>query len=184
LPCGPRIAEEKESGFPAPSRFKSAGAGENTGGAVVGPKRKRGGLVRGGCGSVVVKAEGVSRVVYKVGKVIQVWVGRGGVVGGVVVRAAGVWGVVYKVGKWQAERLDQLRHFSDGRGVRGSTLHPAMYTAGWGPSRLGVGGRLGRCCPRQAPNDGEALESSGGTGGRGVGGRVWGKVRRGKVEEG
>jgi hypothetical protein len=24
LPCGPRMAEEKESGFPAPSRFKSA----------------------------------------------------------------------------------------------------------------------------------------------------------------
>jgi hypothetical protein len=36
LPCGPRIAEEKESGFPAPSRLKSAGAGEYTGGAVVG----------------------------------------------------------------------------------------------------------------------------------------------------
>jgi hypothetical protein len=31
LPCGPRIAEEKESGFPVPSRFKSAGAGEYTG---------------------------------------------------------------------------------------------------------------------------------------------------------
>ncbi len=49
------------------------------------------------------KAEGVSGVVYKVGKVIQVWVGRGGVVGGVEVKAAGVWGVVYKVGKCQAE---------------------------------------------------------------------------------
>ena len=36
LPCGPRIAEEKESGCPAPSRFKSAGAGEYTGGVVVG----------------------------------------------------------------------------------------------------------------------------------------------------
>ncbi len=35
----------------------------------------------------MVKAEGV---VYKVVKVIQVWVGRGGVVGGVVVKAAGV----------------------------------------------------------------------------------------------
>ncbi len=42
----------------------------------------------------MVKAEGVSGVVYRVGKVIQVWVGRGGVVGGVVVKAAGVWGVV------------------------------------------------------------------------------------------
>ncbi len=31
LPCGPRIAVEKESGFPTPSRFKSAGAGEYTG---------------------------------------------------------------------------------------------------------------------------------------------------------
>ncbi len=28
------------------------------------------------------------------GKVIQVWMGRCGVVGGVVVKAAGVWGVV------------------------------------------------------------------------------------------
>ncbi len=36
LPCGPLIAEEKESDFPAPSRFKSAGTGEYTGGAVVG----------------------------------------------------------------------------------------------------------------------------------------------------
>ncbi len=42
-------------------------------------------------------------VVYKVGKVIQVWVGMGGVVGGVVVKAAGVWGVGYKVGKCRAE---------------------------------------------------------------------------------
>jgi hypothetical protein len=29
------MAEVKESGFPAPSRFKSAGAGEYTGGVVV-----------------------------------------------------------------------------------------------------------------------------------------------------
>jgi hypothetical protein len=29
------MAVEKESGFPAPSRFKSAGAGEYTGGVVV-----------------------------------------------------------------------------------------------------------------------------------------------------
>ena len=36
------------------------------------------------------------------GKVIQVWVGRGGVVGGVVVKAAEVWGLVCKVGKRQA----------------------------------------------------------------------------------
>ncbi len=42
-------------------------------------------------------------MVYKVGKVIQVWVGMGGVVGGVVVTVAGVWGVVYKVGKCQVE---------------------------------------------------------------------------------
>ena len=42
-------------------------------------------------------------VVYKVGKVIQVWVGRGVVVGGVVVKAAGEWGVVCKVVKCQAE---------------------------------------------------------------------------------
>jgi hypothetical protein len=51
----------------------------------------------------VVKAEGVSGVVSKVGKVIQVWVGRGGVDGGVVVKVAGVWGVVYTVGKCRAE---------------------------------------------------------------------------------
>ncbi len=49
------------------------------------------------------KAEVVVGVVYRVGKVIQVWVGRGGVVGGVVVRVAGVWGVMYKVGKCRAE---------------------------------------------------------------------------------
>ncbi len=36
LPCGPRIAEEKESDFPALSRFKSAEAGKYTGGAVGG----------------------------------------------------------------------------------------------------------------------------------------------------
>ncbi len=40
---------------------------------------------------------------YKVKRVIQVWVGVGGVVGGVVVKAAGVWGVEYKVGKCQVE---------------------------------------------------------------------------------
>ena len=49
------------------------------------------------------KADGVSGLVYKVGKVIQVWVGRCGVVGGVVVKAAGMWGVVCTVGKYQAE---------------------------------------------------------------------------------
>ncbi len=54
--------------FPASSRFKSAGAGEYTGGRWWGPKRKRGGLESGGCGSVVVNAEGVSGVVYKVGE--------------------------------------------------------------------------------------------------------------------
>jgi hypothetical protein len=42
-------------------------------------------------------------VVKQVGKVIQVWVGRGGVVGGVVVKAVGEWGVVCKMGKCQAE---------------------------------------------------------------------------------
>ncbi len=42
-------------------------------------------------------------VVYRVGKVIQVWVGRGEAVGGVGVRVAGVWGVVYTVGKRRAE---------------------------------------------------------------------------------
>ncbi len=42
----------------------------------------------------MVKAEGVSGVVCKVGKVIQVWVRRDVVVGGVVVKAVCVWGVV------------------------------------------------------------------------------------------
>ncbi len=49
LPCGPRMAEEKESGFPAPSRFKSAGAGEYTEGAVVGAEAEERRLRRG-CG--------------------------------------------------------------------------------------------------------------------------------------
>ncbi len=34
--------------------------------------------------------------------------------------------------------------------------HLARCIAGWEPSRLGVGNRWGRGCPRQAPNDGEA----------------------------
>ena len=51
----------------------------------------------------MVKEERVFGVVYKVGKAIQVWVGRGEVVGGVGVKVAGVWGVVCKVGKCQAE---------------------------------------------------------------------------------
>jgi hypothetical protein len=51
----------------------------------------------------VVQALEVLGVVYEVGKVIQVWVGRGGVVGGVVLKAAGVWGVMCKVVKCQAE---------------------------------------------------------------------------------
>ena len=46
------------------------------------------------------KGKGVLGVVKQVGEVIQVWVGRGGVVG---VKAAGEWGVVCKVVKCQAE---------------------------------------------------------------------------------
>ncbi len=68
----------------------------------MGPKRKRGGLEGGGCGGVVVKAEGVLGAVYKVRKALQVWVGRSGAVGGVMVKAEGVWGVVYKVRKCRA----------------------------------------------------------------------------------
>jgi hypothetical protein len=67
-------------------------------------------------------------------------------------------------------------------------------------TRLGVGDRWGRGCPRQVPNDGVApsrhrprsgslkirpirtVEGGGGTGGRGVGGRGWGKVGLGKVK--
>ncbi len=59
LPCGPRIAEEKESGFPAPSRFKSAGAGEYTRGRWWGSRQRRREIEGGGCGGVVVQAEGV-----------------------------------------------------------------------------------------------------------------------------
>ncbi len=58
--------------------------------------------MKGGCGGVVVKAEGLSGAVYKVRKVIQVWVRRGRTGGGVMVKAAGVWGMVCKVGKYQA----------------------------------------------------------------------------------
>ena len=50
----------------------------------------------------MVKGKGVLGVVKQVGKVIQVWVGRGGVVGGVGVKAAGEWEVVCKVGKCEA----------------------------------------------------------------------------------
>ena len=63
LPCGPRIAEEKERGCPAPSRFKSAGAGEYTGGAVVGAETEERRLEGGDCGGVVVKGKGVLGVV-------------------------------------------------------------------------------------------------------------------------
>ena len=48
------------------------------------------------------KGEGVLGVVEQVERVIQVWVGRGGVGGGVVVKVAEVWGVVCQVGKCQA----------------------------------------------------------------------------------
>ncbi len=41
--------------------------------------------------------------VDRVGKGLQVWVGRGGAVGCVAVRAAGVWEVVYTMGKRRAE---------------------------------------------------------------------------------
>ncbi len=68
------------------------------------PKRKRGELEGGGCGGVVVQVAGGWGVIHKVGKVIQMWVGRVWVAGNVGVRAAGVWGVVYNtVGKRRAE---------------------------------------------------------------------------------
>jgi hypothetical protein len=47
LPCGPRMAEEKESGFPTPSRFKSAGAGEYTGNSGGGQSGREEGLKAG-----------------------------------------------------------------------------------------------------------------------------------------
>ncbi len=43
-------------------------------------------------------------VVYTVGEVIQVWVGRGGVVGGVVVRAAEMSGEILQVGVVEGQR--------------------------------------------------------------------------------
>ncbi len=47
------------------------GQGSTQGGRWWGPKRKRGGIEGGGCGGVVVMAEGVSGMVYKEGEVIQ-----------------------------------------------------------------------------------------------------------------
>jgi hypothetical protein len=52
----PLLAEEKESGFSAQSRFKSARAVEYTEGAVVGAEAEE---RRDCCGGVVVKVEGV-----------------------------------------------------------------------------------------------------------------------------
>ncbi len=86
------------------------------------------------------KAEGLWGVVYKVGKVMQVWVGKGGFFGGVVVQAEALGEKVYRVGEV----------------MRCALPHRARYIAGWGPSRLEVGGRLGQGCPRQAPIDGVA----------------------------
>ncbi len=77
-------------------------------------------------------------VVDKVGEVIQVWVGRDGVVGGVVVKAVGVWGVVYKVGKCRAEPgFGPLRHFCDGGDVRGPTQR--SISQGEDPAGLELG---------------------------------------------
>jgi hypothetical protein len=47
----------------------------------------------------VVKAKGGLGVVYKVGKVIRVWVEKGGVCGGVVVQVEVFGGKVYRVGE-------------------------------------------------------------------------------------
>ncbi len=74
------------------------------------------------------------------GKVIQVWVGRGGVVGGVVVKAAGVWGWC---GRWgsvkRSQGLDPLRHFSDGGGVRGPTQRSVSQGGNLAGLELGSG---------------------------------------------
>ena len=70
------------------------------------------------------------------GKVIQVWVGRGGVGGGVVVKAVEGWCV-----RWGSVRrgqdLDPLRHFSD----RGCVLGPTQRSVSQGgdPAGLEVG---------------------------------------------
>ncbi len=69
------------------------------------------------------------------GKVVQVWVERGGVVGGVVVKAAGVWGVWGGVRRNQC--LDLLRHFCDGGGVLGPSLR--SVSQGGNPAGLEVG---------------------------------------------
>ncbi len=56
------------------------GQGSTQGGRWWGPRQKRGEIAGKGCGGVVTKAKGVGKEVYRVGKVIQVWVrkGRGG----------------------------------------------------------------------------------------------------------
>ncbi len=65
------------------------------------------------------------------GKVIQVWVGRGGVVGGVVVKAAGVWGWCVR---WGSVRWS---HFSDGGGMLGPTRR--IVSQSGDPAGLEVG---------------------------------------------
>ncbi len=50
--------------------------------------------------------------------------------------------------------MDPLRHLGDGRGVHGPTER--CVPQGGDPAGLVGGGRLGRGCPRQVPNDGVA----------------------------
>ncbi len=88
------------------------------------------------------RVEGVAGVMYKVGKVIQVWVGRGMVVGMVVgdfvVKAVGVWGWCIRWGSVRrSQGLDPLRHFSDGGDVRGSTQR--SISQGGDPAGLELG---------------------------------------------
>ncbi len=76
-------------------------------------------------------------MVYKVGKVIQVWVGMGGVVGGVVVkRECGGWCMSWGSVK-RSQGLDSLRHFSDGGVMRGSTQR--CISQGGDPAGLELG---------------------------------------------
>ncbi len=83
--------------------------------------------------------------------------------------------------------MDPLRHFCDVGGVLGPTLR--SVSQGGNPAGLEVGAdwvevALARRQTMGRPDQICAVESRGGTGGRGVGDRGWGKVGRGKVKEG
>ncbi len=77
----------------------------------------------------MVKAEGGLGVVYKVGKVIQVWVGKSGVCGGVLVQAV-LGGKVYRVGE-----VIQVGGVERSRGARVCTHSATSVTEPTPPPR-------------------------------------------------